>query len=294
MYHLRAFCKATIGLISFALFSGFVWAGDNNADKSLLWKISGNGLTKPSYLFGTIHLICGEDYVWTAAMDNSFRHSEKLCLEMNLADPGLMMEVATAMIDKSGKKLKDYFTPEQYEKLEAWFKKSTGMDLTPLQQMKPVLLQSMMLEKSSGCDEPIAYEDSLMKMAQRLKIELDGLELPAEQMSALDSIPADSVIADIMKAIDDTGANDQQYAAMVAAYKMQDLPGLYHIITDAGGIGGEMGPLLDNRNARWISRMQARFTKNSVFFAVGAGHLYGDKGLITLLRKQGYSVEAVN
>jgi len=37
----------------------------NNDSKSLLWRVSGNGLSKPSYLFGTMDLICPNDYIWT-------------------------------------------------------------------------------------------------------------------------------------------------------------------------------------------------------------------------------------
>ena len=262
-------------------------------DKSLIWQISGNGLAKPSYIFGTIHLICPEDYIWTKPMSNAFAHSDKLCMEMNLGDQAIMMQIAVAMIDKSGKKLKDYFTKEQYQKLEDKFKQNTGMDLTPLQQLKPIALESMLIEKSSGCSDPISYEDSLMRMANTAHKELDGLEQPAEQMAALDAMPTDSVIADIMKALDDTSHADNEYTQMVAAYKSQDLPGLYSIITSSNSMDGEMGPLLNDRNAKWIERIENRIKTQSVFFAVGAGHLWGDKGIITLLRLKGYKVEAL-
>jgi uncharacterized protein YbaP (TraB family) len=51
--------------------------------------------------------------------------------------------------------------------------------------------------------------------------------------------------------------------------------------------------LLDDRNERWIPILQKEFKKNSLFIAVGAGHLPGEKGVIQLLRNAGYTVEAV-
>src|SRR6218665_1169628 len=51
---------------------------------SLLWKISGNGLTKPSYVFGTIHLICESDYFWNPVMEEALKATEKICMEMDM------------------------------------------------------------------------------------------------------------------------------------------------------------------------------------------------------------------
>jgi uncharacterized protein YbaP (TraB family) len=76
---------------------------------SLLWRITGKQMTKPSYLFGTMHLICRSDYVWTPAMGASLDKSEKVCFEMDLDDNNVMVEATSGLIDSTGKKLSDYF-----------------------------------------------------------------------------------------------------------------------------------------------------------------------------------------
>src|SRR5262245_28652778 len=81
-------------------------------NKSLLWKIQKKGETKTSYLFGTVHMICPEDYVWTNTMKESLQKSDQVCFEMDMDDPSVMIDITMAMIDNSGKKLSDYFTPE--------------------------------------------------------------------------------------------------------------------------------------------------------------------------------------
>src|SRR5580692_3983511 len=86
-------------------------------DNSLLWRVSGNNLTKPSFLFGTIHLICPDDYIWTDKMKASLEQSEKVCFEMDLSDPGIMVQAMAGMIDSSGKRLEEYFTTDQYKLL---------------------------------------------------------------------------------------------------------------------------------------------------------------------------------
>jgi uncharacterized protein len=264
------------------------------ANKSLLWRISGKKLAKPSYIFGTMHLICPDDYVWTNKMKESLDKSDQVCLEMNLDDPGIMMKAAMGMVDKSGKKLKDYFTPQQYKLLTRYLKDSMGTDIAMFEQMKPIMLETMISSGGMMCDSPVSYEDSLIKIAKRSKKEIMGLEEPQEQIDALESIPVDSVIKDLMDETQNRNkGSDKEYHQLMVAYKTQDLPALYNLLMTSKQFGNDMGKFLDDRNKRWISRMEPKMQHSSVFFAVGAGHLWGSVGVINLLRKQGYVVEAI-
>lgn len=262
-------------------------------DKSLLWKISGKGLSKPSFLFGTIHMICQSDFLWTEAMKKSLQESEEVCMEMDMDDPGLTMQVAAGMIDLSGKKLKDYFTPEQYAVLERYAKDSLGMGLEMFQMMKPIVLLPLFTTGSSNCDSPMSYEMKIMEDAKDQQKEITGLETAQEQMDVMNSIPTDSLVAELVEMAEGKAEDDKMYIKMVEAYKAQDLPVLYQAMKESGGLSGEWNSFLDDRNKRWISRMESKMKKQRMFFAVGAGHLYGDVGVINLLRKAGYKVEAV-
>ncbi len=267
----------------------------NNSDnKSLLWRITGKHLAKPSYLFGTMHQICKADYIWTDKMKTSLDNSEKVCFEMDMDDPAAMMAVATGLIDKSGKQLKDYFTPEQYKMVTQYVKDSLGMDMAILQQMRPIMLQSMIDLNALKCKNPESYENNIMATAQETNKEILGLEEPQEQLDVLETIPVDSVISSVLEEV--TGHkkdDDGEYAKLITAYKQQDVPALYKYITESKSISDDMGQFLDVRNKKWIPRMSKKMDKSSVFFAVGAGHLWGDNGVINLLRKDGYKVEAV-
>ena len=266
-------------------------AQQNN--KSLLWKISGNELKKPSYLFGTIHLICPSDFIWTRAMDSAFDKCDRICFEMDLSDASITVEAAKAMIDNSGKHLEDYFTDEQYKNLTKYVKDKLGMDMTLFRQLKPFALQTMLSEQFSVCNDPISYEDSLMKMAQKHHQGIIGLESIQEQIDVIGLLPNDSVIKDINDIVNGKSYADTAYTKMVDAYKHQDLPDLYDQVAGSGGLGTESGSFLDDRNKKWISRIQEKISSSSVFFAVGAGHLWGNNGVIALLRQEGYSVSPV-
>jgi len=268
-----------------------------NKNNSLLWRISGKDLAKPSYLFGTIHMICKDDYLWTDKMKHSLDSSEKVCFEMDLDDQAVLMQVSTGLIDQTGKKLKDYFTAEQYALLEQYLRDTMGMsamEITLLQQMKPIALQTMISTGSAACPNTVSYEDTLMKIAQKSKKEIIGLEDPKEQIAVLESIPPDTVVKQLMEEIQNKNRKeDTEYNQLVTAYKKQDLTALYNMITASAEMGDDMGLFLDDRNKRWIQRMPSSMRQSSVFFAVGAGHLWGQNGVISLLRKDGYTVEPI-
>ena len=268
-------------------------AQNNGNNKSLLWRISGKGMSKPSYLFGTIHMIKKDDYVWTDKMKESLAKSDALCLEMDLSDPKLQMEVAKGFIDKSGKKLPDYFTPQQYALLTKYMKDTVGMSITLFEQMKPVAVEMMLITAGYKHKNTTSYEETLMAEAQQEKKKIMGLEAAQEQLDVIESVPTDTVVKTIMDEIQNTFDNDSEYYEMVATYKKQDLPKLYSEIATSKDMADEMGPFLSDRNKKWIARIQKDMSTSSVFFAVGAGHLWGDAGVIYLLRKEGYTVEAV-
>lgn len=266
---------------------------ENTDNKSLLWRISSKDMKKSSYLFGTMHLICKDDYLWTPVMARSLKSTEEVCFEMDMDDPSLLLETATGMIDNSGKTLKDYFTKEQYQKLERYISDSLQMDIAMFQQMKPAALQTMFAVKAVDCTLPVSYESNIMEDAKQQQKRITGIEEAREQLALFDSIAIDTVIKDIVDMIDNRADDRKEYREMVLAYKQQDIPKLYSIIEGSKLSGDNLDAFLDQRNQKWIERMVEKMDQSSIFFAVGAGHLWGDNGLITLLRKAGYAVTPV-
>lgn len=260
-------------------------------NKSLLWRISGHGLAKPSYLFGTIHLLCPDDYLWTAAMKKSLSACKEVCFEMDMDDPSAMQSAAEGMMSTGAKQLKDYFSPDDYARLSSFAKDSLGFDLSMMQQMKPVMLQTLFTTKAISCMIPVSYEANIMEEAKRQQITVTGLEAAEEQLQVLHSMQDDSVARSLVQMADSFSESRAAFQKMLAAYKAQDLPELYNQIKSSKELGDDLNLFLDDRNEKWIPRMQEKMKQKAVFFAVGAGHLWGDLGVINLLRKAGYTVE---
>lgn len=283
----------TLLLVLLICAGAYAQPSTRDTSNSLLWRISDRHQAKPSYLFGTMHLICSGDFIWTEAMKRALAESDKVCFEMNLNDPTLMTEITTGLMNTNGKKLEDYFTPEQYSIVKRYLKDSLGMDISIFQHMKPIVLESIFASNGTGCPNPVSYEDSIMKTALRDKKEIMGLEDTKESLALMDRIPTDTVIKELVDEIQNNDKSDSDMRELTNAYKNQDLQTLYTLITTTKGMDDDMGIFLDERNLKWIPRIADKMGSASVFFAVGAGHLWGEKGVITLLRKQGFNVEPI-
>lgn len=209
---------------------------------------------------------------------------------MDLDDHESMVAASNGFLDTSGKQLKDYFSPVEYKQLKKFLRDSVGMDIGMLQQMKPVALESIISMKVTDCPFPISYEDSIMRMAKRKHKEILGLEDPSEQIDVLATLPADSVIREVLDDMRDFNKSKENYKGLVKVYRTQDLQALYELIVSSKSMGENMSAFLDDRNKRWIERMKIKMQKSAVFFAVGAGHLPGANGVINLLRDAGYTV----
>lgn len=259
---------------------------------ALLWEISGNGISSPSYLYGTVHMICPEDFVTGKRLQEKFRSAQKVFLEVDMDDPSMNMKMMQLSLLR-GKKLSDMFSDSDYNKLNVFFRDTIGMPLTLLNTMKPFVLFSILTLKSLPCAEPQSYELTFVKMAKEQSKEVLGLETIEDQMKIFDDMPDSVQVQMVMRYINEFDEQKKEFAKMVDAYKQENLDSIYEHIMSSPDISGSEEVLLFNRNEKWIPIMEAAMQKEKIFFAVGAGHLGGPKGVINLLREKGYSVKGI-
>lgn len=283
--------KVIFSLLLFLL--AYPFSTNAQDDNSLLWRISGNGMRQPSYLFGTIHLICPDDYIWTDKMQRSFDSSTEVCFELDLDDPSLLMQVAMGMAAESETKLSDFFTPEDYELLSSFLSDSMNVNIALFQKMKPAALLSLFATNMLNCSTPISYENRILEMADEANKEIIGLEEAREQIELINKLPDDSVVIDIMTTIKEYDKERDEYKDLIKAYKEQNLPVLQRLIEQTAETGGDLTSFIDDRNKKWIIRMVEYMDQAPIFFAVGAGHLYGENGLVQLLKAEGFRVTPI-
>lgn len=279
-------------------------SGDAPTEKSLLWKIEGNGLESPSYLFGTIHMIGEEDFILRENVKSALEKSAQITFEINMddmTDMAAMLPLVMKMFMKNDTTLRDLLAEEDYLLVKEHFRKSDlPLPMTFLEKMKPMFLTMLDPEAMGGMSmdegEVVSYEMELYELAQKQNKEIGGLETAEYQMSVFDKIPykaqAEMLVQGI-KSTEDTAAIDQ-LKIMVEMYKNQDIQGMQEMMQGEGSdVKGYEDVLLLDRNRNWIPVMRQMMGKKQVFFAVGAGHLGGEEGVIALLRDAGYTVTPV-
>jgi uncharacterized protein len=263
-------------------------------DKSPLYEISGNGLAQPSYIYGTIHIICKDDFVMTEATKQKFSETQQVYLEIDMDDPKMMPEMMESMYMTDGSTLKTLMSEADYQKVSRFFKDSLKTNIGTMNKMKPFVLSSMTIPKLIACPSQ-SYEETFMKMAKSENKEVLGLETVQEQFGALDKMGMKKQ-ADLMlvKMIENWNDGKQELKQLISDYKNQDVEAMFEDMTKSKTMDAEFeNDLLANRNQNWIPKIQKITKEKPTFFAVGAGHLGGKKGVISLLREAGFTVKAV-
>lgn len=282
-------------LISVLMIPAF---SQTSSDNTLLWRISGKNLSQPSYLFGTIHLLCANDLDLSDSLKSAIGKTDRVYLELDMDNLFEMMNAIQRMKMRNDTTLEDLLSPEDYQKVRSYFSSKVSiLPFSVLETYKPMLAASMVMQSSFECENTISMEQLVMKESKRARKEVKGLETMAYQLSIFDSIPYKVQAEQLAAFVKDTSSGEKaskEYSEMASAYRNQELNKLEVLINqDEFGVDKFKDILLYNRNSNWVNKMQQIFANGSATFAVGAGHLPGEKGVINLLRKAGYKVEPV-
>ncbi len=262
-----------------------------NRDESLLWRVSGNGLANPSYLFGTFHLM-GSEYIDSLAnvkakFDSSTTLVGELVLD-NSMTPKIMM--AATMQDTV---LRDLLTEEAYRLTSDWLKELGGVDLKMLDRFNPsmvqILIVTLIQQKLNG--KAVVPMDLHFQNLARDTKKLIGLETFEEQADVM--FRSSSYGQQAQQLTEFVSKRDSSITSLIAMnrmYRAQELNALMTMFSESSYSTAEKDALLDNRNKNWMTKLPEIFEGGSCFVAVGALHLPGENGLVSLLRNAGYTV----
>lgn len=266
---------------------------DEARTTSLLWEISGNGLSTPSFLYGTMHLIDKKDFYIRPFIDSMLMQSEQVAFELKLDDMTALMKLQALMIMPEGKTLQSMMLPDEYEKLKKYLQDSLNTNIDLIQDQKPLYLMQLMAEEMIKGETESFELYFFMKCMQNQK-PISGLETVEEQMGVFDSVPYEEQLKWLMMEVNDPGLYDSIFVEMVEAYKKEDIEKLAKLMKESSPEFMMYEDIfLTNRNKNWIPKIEELIKTKTTFIAVGAGHLPGENGVIELLRKKGYTVKPV-
>ena len=270
-----------------------------NAPAQLLWKVSGNGLTKPSYLFGTHHLIEKEqirDFDKILALAGQ---ADAVVGEMemkNMLGMQLKMLKGVMMRDSTEREL---MSEADYNMVDAEFKQTMNMGLTKLNKMKPMMLSALYSIKiysklNNLRKQPEGVDMLFQNIAHKNKKSVIGLETIEQQIDIMfNSIPLKRQADLLVSEVKEKEKGVENLKKMNAAYLAGDLAQLEALNNDDEMTADERKIMIGARNDAWMKKLVALIPDKSCFVAVGCMHLTGEAGLISQLRKAGYTLEGI-
>ncbi|UUW09939.1 TraB/GumN family protein [Flavobacterium plurextorum] len=256
-------------------------------ENSLLWEVSGNGLSKPSYLYGTIHSICPTDYFLTEKTKKAFQKSDKLIIEINFSDPNEIADAQKLAI--SPELLSKKLTPEQLSKLDSILQKAIGIKVQQVDNLNLATVMSLITIKTFDCEILKSYESDFTDLALKEKKGVSGFETVKGQLNMLSNAYTDSELIESL-----ADASKAETKKMVEDYKNENLMDLYGDLVNEKVMSKKTKKfILDDRNRDWVKKMKDMMKNEALFVAVGSAHLAGEEGVINLLRNAGYKVKPV-
>lgn len=285
-----------------------------SASAQLLYKISGKDLKAPSYIIGTFHLANATFVDKIAGVKDALTATDQVFGEVpfdDMLNPDSLKVMQTAMMLPDGQTLKTVLSAEQYKKLDAVLTQMMGVGLSNPQvnaqmgKMSPAALSAqlqvlMFMQKHMGEFDPLhGFDQYFQTQAKHNNEPIGGLETVAFQIALLyKSYDMQRQVEQLMCMIDNMDFYEKIVEKMAKAFYAQDIDALKAAMEEKLGNTCDATPkewaqLNDNRNADWVRKMPAIMAAKPTFFAVGAGHLPGPKGVLQLLKDIGYTVEAV-
>ena len=260
-------------------------------NKTLLWEISGGGLAQPSYFLGTMHLLCPEDAFISPTLKAVLDRVKSVYLEVDMDDMMQMMGAMNSMMMLGDTTLSQLLNEEEMAQVKAFFAEKIPMPFMMLQRYKPMLLQAMVAQQMMPCNAGSGTESLLMAEAKNRKISIEGLETLSYQAGLFDSIPYSEQAKALVSSLNEKDDQGEMAAEMIQSFNEQDLDKMAALtMKEEGGIVDHLDLLLFNRNRNWIKEFKTIAPKGTYLFAVGAGHLPGEMGVLELLKKAGFQV----
>ena len=261
--------------------------------KGLLWKIERPG-GEPSYLFGTLHVENSQVVELPQPVRNAFSQARSFTTEV-VMHPAARASYAKSIRLPANQTLREYLDEGVYDRLVKISQESYQISEEILSSLKPWVVFTYLSRPRPVTGRTL--DAILEELAIKQRKAVDGLETIEEIVNALDTMPMDDQIAILKDSVCNHSTIATQWNQLIELYLQRDLAGLVALNEqphhDEAVFKALMERTLYRRNRRMAERMEAPLKKGGAFIGVGALHLPGEQGLLSLLQARGYHVSLV-
>lgn len=285
-------------LLTIIFLSGPLHAQEKKSEKALLWKISGNALKEPSYLFGTYHLL-GEKFLEEVPETKKpFAQAKGVVVETVL-DSSRMVSLTMTNGMMKNKKISMLLSKQDFALVDSMLQASSGYTLAMFDSFKPIqvgilisLLETQrlngeLLRKYAGTPLDIYFARTGEKTRKTVTA-LEPLELQFDIL--YNHFTEEEQANQLVDMVKKHGLVTKVSAELFTLYIQKDIQGLARLMESSDDFTGNIDHLVKDRNRNWVTVLPGLMKSGSQFIAVGAGHLPGPDGLIELLKKEGFTV----
>lgn len=275
-------------------------AGTLSANAQILWKVSGNGLQKPSFILGTHHAASQDICDNIAGFNDAYAGIEQVYGEVDtkkMNSTATQLKLMQYMTMPKDQTLSSLYTEEQLKKIDDYITPLLGMGVKVFEKMKPSVLSStiqlaIVMKVYPEFDAAKGIDSQMQTMARKDKKAALGLETVEFQVDLLYNSPLEEQAADLLEIVEQGREAEEMIIELTNRYMKQDLAGLWEIMLEDSE-PEELEKLVYGRNRNWVAQMKTIMPQTPTMFVVGAGHLPGEQGLIKLLEQEGYKLEPV-
>ncbi len=294
------------------LLTAVIIASVTYSQAQILYRISGKGLKSPSYIVGTYHLAPSSFADSIPGMRQAVEQTNQVCGELDMMDafkPENTAKLLKAQMLPEGTTLSSLLTAEQLERLNALLLDVMGSNLNDetfaaqMDKMTPAALSTTLSLQSyikrTESFNPMELIDNYFQMlALQNGKAIKGFETVDFQMGILFGESLEKQVNDLMCMVDHFEETDEMVNRITTAYFSQNLKQIEEAMeeeskVECGTTDEDEDRLINNRNSNWLEMMPSMMAEQPTLFVVGAGHLCGEKGVLRLLEKAGYTVEGV-
>ena len=278
----------------------------------ILYRISGKGLEKPSYIVGTYHLAPASFADSIPGMKTAIEGTQQVCGELDIMDafkPENAARLMQSQMLPEGTTLTSLLTAEQLERLNKLLLDVMGSNLNDeafaaqIDKMTPAALSTTLslssyMKKVESFNPMELIDNHFQMLALQNGKAVKGFETVDFQMGVLFGAPLEKQVNDLMCMVDHFKDTEEMVDLITTAYFSQDLTQIEEAMEqeskiDCGTTEEDEDILINNRNRNWVELMPDMMAEQPTLFVVGAGHLCGEKGVLKLLEKEGYTIEGM-
>ena len=278
----------------------------------ILYRISGNGLETPSYIVGTYHLAPASFADSIPGMKTAIEGTQQVCGELDMMDafkPENAARLMQSQMLPEGTTLSSLLTAEQLERLNKLLLDVMGSNLNDeafaaqIDKMTPAALSTTLslssyMKKVESFNPMELIDNYFQMLALQNGKAVKGFETVDFQMGVLFGAPLEKQVNDLMCMVDHFEDTEEMVDLITTAYFSQDLTQIEEAMEqeskiDCGTTEEDEDILINNRNRNWVELMPDMMAEQPTLFVVGAGHLCGEKGVLKLLEKAGYTIEGM-